>query len=333
MREHTPTAETRSVPSAIDLPRVLSVAFAMTMAAACWTPASAARDGTLVFDAEYVIETYDGGIVEDTLASGVFALGPGDRAVRNVSSEKPGWKPGRAFSPDGRWIAYEGGGIFVAPASGGARARRVPGTRKLRPICWALSRGGRQLAFTGRNGWTYVVRRDGRGLSRLAQGCVRDWSPRGWIALTSAPGLQSAEPLQQVSIVRPSGQGLRALGTGLQLIGGVDWSPDGERLAITGRQMSTARTGGLWVIDATTGSQRQLVQRQVWSARWSPDGRSIAFGAARFDDEDVYEVDAAGGRPRKIVETSKLFRRHPDADDPEVNDHVHVINLEWPPIG
>ena len=81
-----------------------------------------------------------------------------------------------------------------------------------------------------------------------------------------------------------------------------DISPDRRSIAF----LST-RAGGtdVWVAAADGTAPRRLTDlRPVWSGpRWSPDGRSIAFGAAAPGQArpDIWVIDAGGGTPRQLT--------------------------------
>ena len=73
------------------------------------------------------------------------------------------------------------------------------------------------------------------------------------------------------------------------------WSPDGRLLAFT----ETSPVGGadIWVIDVRTGARRAVVRTphdETW-ARFSPDGRSIAYMSRESGRWEVYVRPASGG--------------------------------------
>jgi hypothetical protein len=92
---------------------------------------------------------------------------------------------------------------------------------------------------------------------------------------------------------------------------GPDWSPDGRQIAFFGFPKAIGVTGSarldvpgnLYLLDPTTLQVRELVHdvRYPSGARWSPDGRWLAFSA-----RDVPEVGR--GTWLLSVETGKFFR-------------------------
>jgi TolB protein len=88
------------------------------------------------------------------------------------------------------------------------------------------------------------------------------------------------------------------------------WSPDGDRIAFT--RAFSIDTSDVYVVDADGSNLRRLTRRSRRSPgsnspAWSPDGSVIAF--VRWPDQhndlytgaEIYLVDAAGGRPRRVT--------------------------------
>lgn len=71
-------------------------------------------------------------------------------------------------------------------------------------------------------------------------------------------------------------------------------SPDGTRLAFSYR-------GDLWTVAAAGGTATRLAELAGWDVRprWSPDGKTLAFGSTRNGNMDLYTVPAGGGEPRR----------------------------------
>lgn len=82
------------------------------------------------------------------------------------------------------------------------------------------------------------------------------------------------------------------------------WSPDASRLAFTEFQPLTG--ADIWVLDVTTRERRALVRTlfdETW-ARFSPDGRWIAYMSNESGHWEVYLRSASAGGSRLRVSTS-----------------------------
>ncbi|WP_406135729.1 serine hydrolase [Streptomyces sp. NBC_01089] len=210
-----------------------------------------------------------------------------------------------ALSPDGARIAYvlrtadrehdrEDRALWTVPAGGGAARRLTRGPADTAP---AWSPDGRWIAFLrGGDGPTqlWLLPADGgepEPLTRLPAGAGTPvWSPDSTTIAFAAP--VGSRP------------GTEAPGTppAPVVTDRIDHKADGQGL------LGTAR-GHLHTVDTGSGEVRQLT-RGDWHAgspAWSPDGRTLAFCAARGADADLtlrseaYVVDArtpgAGPRP------------------------------------
>jgi TolB protein len=94
------------------------------------------------------------------------------------------------------------------------------------------------------------------------------------------------------------------------------WSPDGKRILYTSDRLFENGMDGdsvksrLVMVDAYSGKLSYPLTwgHEVRYPRWSPDGRTIVFvaggeqGANPFDRFDLYEMDAAGGDPKRLSE-------------------------------
>ena len=188
---------------------------------------------------------------------------------------------------------------------------------------------GRLLAFYGENGSTdQSVRRvergaipelfafpralalatDGRRIAAVRQelggdgcGCAGAgaWSPDGSeVAFLAGPvNINSVEPAD-VAVIHADGSG-RTLLThdGLTRMdggaseSGLDWSPDGSRIAYSYLQ----RAGWtIAVVDSDGTGEHDVAPGH--EPRWSPDGSSIAFSGANHDGVFVMNADGSGVR-------------------------------------
>ena len=91
-------------------------------------------------------------------------------------------------------------------------------------------------------------------------------------------------------------------------------SPDGKRVAYSGREASKASVWHIYVRDVPSGTPKQLTRGEETDVApvWSPDGGTLAF--QRIGDEKVEYVviPADGGAERKVAE----FSPAPDAANP-----------------
>lgn len=172
-------------------------------------------------------------------------------------------------SPDGQTIYYVNDGIFAVPREGGT-PRRLTKTRPLQTHGYLtnfhLSGDGRTLAYVTQPG---------------------EW--KGLFTLAASGG----EPQLLVKIT-----------TEWDVV--PQWSPDGSQLAYAGGN-------DLYVIDAAGGQPRKIAHLQdtgsrwtgwdVWTVRWSPDGKFIAaIGyTTRAGNTGVFVVPASGGELRQLT--------------------------------
>jgi dipeptidyl aminopeptidase/acylaminoacyl peptidase len=174
---------------------------------------------------------------------------------------------------------------------------------------------------------------------------VPRWSPDGsriaFLSNRNAPsGTSGADaPRPQIWILRMDGGEARQVSHLKNGVSTFQWSPDGKRFVAVvqsgpldaipaNARKSDVRhyktisykfndTGWyddkrshLWVIDAATGSDRQLTSGEEWNdtdPQWSPDGTRIAFVSDRTGHEyeggfnkDVWVIPAEGGSLTKI---------------------------------
>ncbi len=72
---------------------------------------------------------------------------------------------------------------------------------------------------------------------------------------------------------------------------------------INGDQVVFTYAGDLWTVSAQGGEARRLTAAPGYAsqAKFSPDGKSIAFSGNYDGNNDLYVVDAAGGEPRRLT--------------------------------
>jgi Tol biopolymer transport system component len=245
--------------------------------------------------------------VIDSGSSAVYVSAPdGSNPVR-VSHGV--WDTNPVWSPDGKWIAYQGEDpdfdLYVVPSDGSAPARQLTSGSALdNPSTWS------------RDGSAVVVNRAGSGdehplavpldggeprrLGPVMQGNLHGtWSPTGtqfgfdvhqggkitvWVqdsAVGSTPRQLTTEGYENAPA-------------------SAMWSPDGKQILYTSRRTGTQ---DIYVLDVATGQSRQLTTdvRDDLGGRFSPDGRWIVFISDRGGQRDLWLIPSAGGDATRLT--------------------------------
>jgi Tol biopolymer transport system component len=206
-----------------------------------------------------------------------------------------------AWSPDGRLIAFVRGNDslhVVAPDGSGLR-QLVSGRAGIRAFCCPVwSPDGSRIAFPDGDGIS-IVSKDGGGLRRLVRsnaGLTLSWSADGrYLAFA-----RYAPHRADAYVIASDGGKLRRVTRALRYSDIPVWSPDGGRIAFTGK---AGREGGVevYAIRPDGGGLRRLTaigpSREPEGLSWSPDGKRIGF----IVRASIYVVPARGGRARMVA--------------------------------
>jgi Tol biopolymer transport system component len=234
----------------------------------------------------------------------INADGAGDRRLTRpaMGALSPAW------SPDGRRLAFEAGGIsgdiWVVGADGSGLAMLTHSPEL--DVSPAWSSDGRSIAFVSHagHGRLCVVGADGSGLTTLAESEGWDlsspaWSPDGGKLVFTARSLGRDE----LFVVRADGSGMgkltnrRSRGQASQPHPNADpaWSPDGRRIAYVKDSHTT--TSGIRGINCDgTGDARLTDPGQPYTApAFSPDGTRLAYLATQDLNTQVRIRDLASG--------------------------------------
>jgi len=244
----------------------------------------------------------------------------GNGSIRSAVPVTTGtqWVVGGDLSRDGRWLTFDTNvegtsNIYVMPAGGG-EARRLthsPGEH------WApsFSPDGREIVFYATRFGTrdvFLINTDGTGETRLTSDPGEEYHPKfSPDGLRIVFSMDRGGPSDLFVIRRDSVGGAWSAPT--QLTHGANdflgwWSPDGRQLVYKSASGISVRS--------PDGVERLVVdlERQGRSMladpTWSPDGRSIWFGARSPGGEGgIYEVAATGGKERMIVRADDPSRQ------------------------
>ncbi len=219
-----------------------------------------------------------------------------------------------AWSPDGRWFAFEAdldafSDIYRADRATGAVTRltaEIAGNYEP-----AVSPDGAQIIFVSsrdHQAEVYRMAPDGADPTRLPASPRDEWAPRWSPDGSRVTTLSTERGRDELFVMNPDGTARRRLnatredgGTAEVLEGEPAWSPDGRALAYLTRARSGATQ--IWTVDVASGAHRPLTgpDDASYGPTFSPDGRWIAFVSERDGDPEVYVARADGSRPTRLT--------------------------------
>ena len=265
-------------------------------------PATNAEDPAWSPDCSKIVYTQGGALwVADSNGSSA------ERIVRDSG----GYLTSAAWSPDGTQIVYARGyqegdrwlaHVWIANADGTGREKLTHDNVSDRIPRWSLD--GEMIFFDRfKDGERFIARmnRAGKKEKALTSGGTWDFSP-----VISPDGTRLAYvALETIVTADIDGANPRSVIPNVYWNGGLDWSPDGKRLAFVRDDGVNAR---LVVADAN-GLNEEVVfdyEGQVLAPRWSPDGQLIVFHT--IDGGGAHQVYVAGASGERVVDPASECR-------------------------
>ena len=216
-----------------------------------------------------------------------------------VDLEQPGIG-NAAWSPDGRWLAYDhlGRGLWVVNAERETRQLAVEASW----VSWTWSPTAPQLAMVRNNSRLTVVDASTGRQTDLGEmvGDVTSapvWSPDGTRILYGARGgsLYSVDVGGEYHslLVRLPGENLDSMDE-------IEWSPDGAYLAIVNDL--EPGIGRLYVMNADGSRVRVLLDNfGPGGFAWSPDGTRLTYGGFSGRELRIWTVSLDGSAPSLVA--------------------------------
>lgn len=244
-------------------------------------------------------------------SKGLDLLTLADGSIRHFTEVPPAdmLDTSPTFSPDGtllafvRWHAHGVANVYVVPLSGGEPKRLTFDNLKIEGLAWEPD--GRHLVFSSNRGGPFGLWRvdvDGGPAEHVPQSGRAAYSP-----VLSRDGRQLVyeEWAGQTNLFSLDA---RDGGAPQQITYTTRWnwnpaaSPDGKHLAFASDRSGTSE---IWVSDRLGEQALKLTDfggPYTSGPAWSPDSLHIVFDSPAVDGNfDIYEVDAAGGTPRRLT--------------------------------
>lgn len=216
---------------------------------------------------------------------------------------------GACFSPDGQHIAFysdkaqKDEDIYIMKSDGTEMTRLTRDAGRNVTPGWAPD--GSQLVFSSSRGGglqLYTMNADGTGQkqltkagSKLANYYNPVWSPDGKKVVFFA---QRDDFRDQIETVDLDGENQKVLTTieGSNIF--PSWSPDSKKILFTNERSSKA----IYVMNADGSDVKRLGENSIgFYARWSPNGKQIAFINGKYPSTDIYVMNADGSDLVKVT--------------------------------
>jgi Tol biopolymer transport system component len=218
----------------------------------------------------------------------IFVMNLDGTGLRQLTHSTNGdGKTGLAWSPNGRWIAFQNYAYLDEVSTDGASQRRLTGYGGSQPD---FSPSGRRIAYA--NGAAefyasiYVMRPDGSAKTLVAFPHNNEslgsptWSPDGErIAFGVGTAADSSSFVTPYLAIISQYRGRREKLVIGHTVYSADWSPTGRKILLVEdpKVNDPQANSRISVLDLRTRKLRHLGRKATFTARWSPNGRKIAF--------------------------------------------------------
>lgn len=177
----------------------------------------------------------------------------------------------------------------------------------------AISRDGKRIAFVSTRDTTkyqiYLINADGSNLTRLTKDDNAaffnpQWSPDGKRLVYYVEKGDQKDQIWTMN-VDGSDQHLLTANTGHNIFPG--WSPDGKKIIFSSSRRELDKSSSyvdgsyLYVMNADGSGLEKLGNTKSFFARFSPDGKKIAYISGQFPSTAIYIANADGSNPVKVT--------------------------------